>query len=101
MRARRGAALLLSCVLGLFLLSAVHASAAAPKHVVRGVALLAPAGPEAPYSWRSASDDAIAPEGNRAVSTTVRSGAAATVGQLRAADGWTSRVRGPPGSALG
>lgn len=99
MQARRGTALLLSCVLGLLLLTPIHA-AAQPQHAVHGVALLAPAGVEPPHSWRSAPDDAVAAHGLRAVTASVRTSAAVTVRHLSSYDLRTPQVRGPPGSAL-
>jgi hypothetical protein len=99
MQARRGTALLLSCVLGLLLLTPIHASAQ-PQHAVHRVALLAPAGVEPPHSWRSAPDDAVAAHGLRAVAAPVQTSAAATVRELTSYDRRTPKVRGPPGSAL-
>lgn len=98
MRARRGTALLLSCVLGLLLLTPVHA-AAQPTHVVRHVAL-APVGAETPQSWRSAPDDAVSADAHRAVIRPVRTAAAATTQGIATHDIRTPQVRGPPGSAL-
>jgi len=99
MQARRGTALLLSCVLGLLLLTPIHA-AAQSQHAVRSVALLAPVGVEPPHSWRSASDDAVPAHGLRAVTASVRTAAAAIVRPLTSSDIRTPQVRGPPGSAL-
>lgn len=99
MQARRGAAVLLSCVLGALLLAPVHA-AAQPQHALRGVALLAPVGVEPPHSWRSASDDAVPAHGLRAVTASVEPGAAHTAGRFIPHDIRTAQVRGPPGSAL-
>ena len=81
MQARRGTALLLSCVLGLL--------------------LLAPVGVEPPHSWRSASDDAVPAHGLRAVTASVPTGAVHTNHQLIPHDIGTPAVRGPPGPALG
>jgi predicted alpha/beta hydrolase family esterase len=99
MQARRGIALLLSCVLGLLLMAPAHA-AAQPKHVIRGTALVAPAGVETPHPWRSAPDDALAAEAHHLVAPAVRSVAVALVRHLPAHDNRTPHVRGPPGSAL-
>jgi hypothetical protein len=99
MQARRGTALLLSCLLGLLLLTAVHA-ATQPRHLARGVALLAPAGVETPHSWRSAPDDALAADAHRPVHTAVRTSAKTIVDRLTSHDIRTPQVRGPPGSAL-
>jgi hypothetical protein len=99
MQARRGTALLLSCVLGLLLLAPVHA-AALPQHALRGVALLAPVGVEPPHSWRSASDDAVPAHGLRAVTASFPTGAVHTAHRLSPHDIRTPAVRGPPGSAL-
>lgn len=99
MQARRGTALLLSCVLALLLAAPVHA-VAQPKHVVRSVVLLAPTGLETPHSWRSASADAMPADAHRPVITSVRTSAVATVRHLTSHDTRTPQVRGPPGSAL-
>lgn len=99
MQARRGTALLLSCVLGLLLLTPIHA-VAQPHHAVRGVALLAPAGVEPPHSWRSASDDAVPAHGLQTVTASVRTGLPVIVSHPTSYDIRTPRVRGPPGSAL-
>jgi hypothetical protein len=99
MQARRGTALLLSCVLGLLLLTPIHA-AAQPQHAAHGVALLAPAGVEPPHSWRSAPDDAVIADGLRAVAASVQTDATTTVRHFTSHDSRTPQVRGPPGSEL-
>jgi hypothetical protein len=99
MQARRGIALLLSCVLGLLLIAPANALAQ-PKHVSRGVALVAPAGVETPHSWRSGSDDAVAADAHRPVITSARAGAVSTVRHLSSYETRTPQVRGPPGSEL-
>jgi hypothetical protein len=99
MQARRGTALLLSCLLGLLLLSAVH-GAVHTKHAARGVALVASTGVEAPPSWRAAAHDGVPADNDRPVATSVRVGVAATGDRLASSDVRAPKVRGPPGSAL-
>ena len=99
MQARRATALLLSCALGLFLLTAAHASAE-PKHTLRTVALLAPSGVEMPHSWRSAPDDMTSAAAHRPVTTSVRAGSALIVDLLTPTETRDVQVRAPPGSAL-
>jgi len=97
MQARRGTALLLSGVLGLFLLSATQA-AAQPRHVGHAVAVVGPAGVEIPHSWRSAPDDAVAVHSARPISISIRSAAVTSVRELTAVATRTAHARGPPGS---
>jgi hypothetical protein len=97
MQARRGTALLLSGVLGLFLLTATHA-AAQPRHVGHAVAVVGPAGVDIPHSWRSAPDDAVSVHSVRPINTSIRSDAATTVRNLTAVATRTPHARGPPGS---
>ena len=99
MQARRGTALLLSCVLGLFLLTAIHGGTES-THSVHGVALLAPSSFDSPHPWRSPQDDAAAIEAVRAVGGSARTGSATTVRQLTSSITRSPHVRGPPGSAL-
>lgn len=99
MQARRATALVLSCALGLFLLTGVHATAQ-PKHAVRTVALLAPSGVEMPHSWRSAPDDLMSALAVRPVTSSVRTGATMTAEVLTPTETRAAQVRGPPGSAL-
>jgi len=99
MQARRVTALVLSCALGLFLLTATHATAE-PKHALRTVALLAPSGVEMPHTWRSAPDDMTSAVAHRPVTTSVRDGSALTVEILTPTEARAAHVRGPPGSAL-
>lgn len=99
MQPRRGTALLLTCVLGLLLVTPVHA-AAQPRHPVRHVALLAPAGLETPHPWRSGSGDAVLAGAHRPVTMSAWIGAAATGRPLAAHRTRITQDRGPPGSAL-
>lgn len=97
MQARRGTALLLSCVLALLLVAPVHA-AAQPEHAGHGVALLAPAGAEPPHSWRSAPDHAVQAHAVVELGSSVRTGSAVSARQLTSYDTPALHVRGPPGS---
>ena len=99
MQARRGIARALSCALGLLLLTAVHAGAQ-PRHPVRAVALVAPAGAEAPHSWRWSPDDALTADADRTVVPSTRTDTALALRQLDSRVIRTVQARGPPGSAL-
>jgi hypothetical protein len=99
MQARRVTALVLSCALGLLLLTATHATAH-PKHAVRTVALLAPTGVEIPHSWRSAPDDLASPGAQRTSTAVVRAAPAPSVALRTQSETRAAHVRGPPGPAL-
>jgi hypothetical protein len=100
MQARRGTALLLSCLLGLVLfpLSASPASAQ-HKHAPRAVATLAPAGSEAPHSWRSAPDNAATVHAHRIAGAALPAADPVRARSVLSSDARTPQVRGPPGSA--
>ena len=95
---RGGTALLLSCVLGLFLLGAVH-SGAEPKHLTRGAATFAASGVDSPHWWRTAPDDAAAPGADRLATTRAGTGVAATARRPCQQPQRTPHVRGPPASS--
>src|SRR3954465_3514311 len=98
MQPRRGTALLLSCVLGLFLLGAVH-SGAEPKHLTRGAATFAASGVDSPHWWRTAPDDAAASGADRLAATPAGPGGGATAPRPRHHPHRPPHFRGPPASS--
>ena len=97
MRPRRSTALLLSCVLGLFVLTAPHAGAR-PHHAVRGPAVLAHSGFETAHPSRT-QDDATVVHGSRSVEAGVPAADPAHVPASVSATTPAPQVRGPPAVA--
>lgn len=95
MQARRAAALVVTCILGLCLLTAAHFDHAA-KHPVRGVVAVAAGTADTPQHLRQAPDDSV-PAGSDATgrprlvarTTDTSQGASARTAQ-------TPLIRGPP-----
>jgi hypothetical protein len=99
MQARRAIAILVSCVLGVCLLTA--ASSGHPvKHTVRGVAVLAVSTPDQPHTARHASDGVVAAAPAVTAAQHVASGTSDTSQRASFRTAQTSLIRGPPAQAL-
>ena len=100
MRARRSTALLLGCVLGLFLFTAPQ-SGAAPHHAVHRATMVAPSGSDAAQAWRTTHDDAATVHAHQIGSAARPASDPAHVPTLTSAISPVPQVRGPPGTAHG
>jgi len=100
MRARRSAALLLTCVLGLFLFAAPQ-SGAAPHHGAHRATMVAPSGSDAAHAWRTTHDDALTVHAHQLAEAAAKASDPVRVASLASATAPSARGRGPPGVAHG